>query len=125
MNIKKLFALKSPCKNCPFLKENGIDLVEGRLDEIKEDLLANDEKPFFCHKTTYSTGGHYDDETESYVNSWQESYCMGAMAYLYAKKRLNVPTRIGIVMGMCDVEDIKNTIPLIEIDEWSGDVKLS
>ncbi|EHV82940.1 hypothetical protein ACM2U1_11390 [Escherichia coli] len=41
---------------------------------------------------------------------------MGAMAYLYAKNRLNVPTRIGLVMGMCDIEDIKNTIPFIKIE---------
>ncbi|MDM5008286.1 hypothetical protein QT349_26215 (plasmid) [Escherichia coli] len=38
---------------------------------------------------------------------------MGAMAYPYANNRLNVPTRIGLVMGMCDIEDIKNTIPFI------------
>ncbi|EFI1565090.1 hypothetical protein BFL53_003974 [Escherichia coli] len=116
MNVKKLLALKAPCKNCPFLKENGIELVEGRLDSIKEDLINNDETPFFCHKTTYSSGGFYDEETEAYVNSGQESYCMGAMAYLYAKNRLNVPTRIGLVMGMCDIEDIKNTIPFIKIE---------
>ncbi|WP_308647277.1 hypothetical protein [Escherichia coli] len=50
MNVKKLFALKAPCKNCPFLKENGIELVEGRLDSIKEDLINNDETPFFVTK---------------------------------------------------------------------------
>ncbi|EHT4851901.1 hypothetical protein KX882_002469 [Escherichia coli] len=58
MNVKKLFALKAPCKNCPFLKENGIELVEGRLDSIKEDLINNDETPFFCHKTTYFAVTH-------------------------------------------------------------------
>lgn len=116
MNINKLFAMKTPCKNCPFLKEHGIPLAEGRLQEIKNDLLDDDTVPFFCHKTTYSTGGGYDDDSDRYQLSGKESYCMGAMAYLYAKRRLNVPTRMGIILGLCELNDIENTIPLIEID---------
>ncbi|ESL45248.1 hypothetical protein L460_05079 [Klebsiella pneumoniae BIDMC 24] len=41
---------------------------------------------------------------------------MGAMAYLYAKRRLNVPTRLGLMMGLCDLKDIEDSIPLIEVD---------
>lgn len=117
MNINKLFAMKTPCKNCPFLKKHGIPLAEGRLEGIKNDLLADDTMPFFCHKTTYATGGGYDDDSGQYQQSGRESYCMGAMAYLFAKRRLNVTTRLGIMMGLCDLKDIENTIPLIEVDE--------
>lgn len=116
MNINKLFAMKAPCKNCPFLKEHGISLAEGRLSGIKKDLIAYDSVPFFCHKTTYASGGAYDEDTGRYQHSGKESYCMGAMAYLYAKRRLNVPTRLGIMMGLCDLKDIEDSIPLIEVD---------
>ncbi|EGT5675343.1 hypothetical protein AGJ34_20450 [Cronobacter dublinensis subsp. dublinensis] len=116
LNIKKLFAMRQPCKNCPFLKEHGIELVEGRLDNIKQDLLNDDQRPFFCHKTTYETGGHTDVETGNYKPSGQESYCMGAMAFLYARHRVNVPMRLGLAMGLLDQEDIKKAINFIEVD---------
>lgn len=50
LNVKKLFAMKRPCKDCPFLKNNPIPLVEGRIDDIKSTLLANDNIPFFAIK---------------------------------------------------------------------------
>lgn len=115
LNINKLFAMKTPCKNCPFLKKHGIPLKEGRLQGIKDELLADDTVPFFCHKTTFETGGAYDD-SDRYQPSGKESYCMGAMAYLYAKRRLNVPTRMGIMMGLCDLKDIESSVSFIEID---------
>lgn len=116
LNIRKLFALKKPCANCPFLKENGIPLEEGRLDGIKDELTSDDQTPFFCHKTTYDTGGGYDGENENYSPSGKESYCMGAMAYLYAKKSMNVPMRLGLTMGLCKIEDIENSVQYIEIE---------
>ncbi|EOC0011590.1 hypothetical protein ACI0X9_003274 [Cronobacter turicensis] len=116
LNIKKLFAMREPCKNCPFLKEHGLELVEGRLDSIKQELLSDDQRPFFCHKTTYDTGGHIDDATGSYKPSGEESYCMGAMAYLFARKSINVPMRLGLIMGLVDESDLKKSTSFINID---------
>lgn len=42
MKLQRLFAFKQSCKNCPFLKGTGIVLSEGRLESIKNDLLADD-----------------------------------------------------------------------------------
>jgi len=50
MDVDKLFSLKQPCSQCPFLKEGGVQLCEGRIEEIVADI--NEDKPFFCHKTT-------------------------------------------------------------------------
>ncbi|QWA93132.1 hypothetical protein [Klebsiella michiganensis] len=116
LNVKKLFAMKRPCKDCPFLKNNPIPLVEGRIDDIKSTLLANDNIPFFCHKTTYTTGAFNDDETGQYQPSEQETYCMGAMAYLYAKQRVNVPMRLGLIHGLCDIDDIEKSVPYIIVE---------
>lgn len=116
LNVKKLFAMKRPCKDCPFLKNNPIPLEEGRLDGIKSTLIENDNIPFFCHKTTYTTGATFDDETGRYQTSGQESYCMGSMAFLHAKQRVNVPMRLGLSMGLCDIEDIEQSLPFIMVD---------
>lgn len=116
INFKRLFAMKRPCKDCPFLKTNPIHLEEGRLDGIKSILIADDNIPFFCHKTTYSTGASLEEETGRYNSSGQESYCMGAMAFLYAKQRVNVPMRLGLITGLCDIDDIKKSVPSIKIE---------
>lgn len=116
LNVKKLFAMKRPCKDCPFLKNNPISLEEGRLDGIKSTLIENDNIPFFCHKTTYTTGASIEEQTGRYQASGQESYCMGSMAFLFAKQRVNVPMRLGLSMGLCDIEDIEQSVPFIMVD---------
>ncbi|HGL3854507.1 TPA: hypothetical protein ACKE3U_003836 [Klebsiella aerogenes] len=114
MDIKRLFQMKRPCPDCPFLKSGGIDLHEGRLEQIKVGLLEDDQRPFQCHKTTYSTGGGYDEESGRYVPSGKEVYCAGAMTFLYANRRMNVPMRLGIIYGALNIDDLEATIPLID-----------
>ena len=106
MNIKKLFAVKKPCTNCPFRKVGGISLAEGRLDDIKRTLLSSDQEVFFCHKTTYQ-GSADDMEEGQYQPSGRESYCMGAMAWLYVNCRLNLATRLGILQGSVPIEELE------------------
>lgn len=106
MNIKKLFAVKKPCANCPFRTTGGIPLTEGRLDDIKRTLLSSDQEVFFCHKTTYQ-GGAEDREEGQYQSSGRESYCMGAMAWLYANSRLNLTTQLGILLGNIAIDELE------------------
>lgn len=106
MNIKKLFSVKKPCANCPFRKTGGIPLTEGRLDDIKRTLLSSDQEVFFCHKTTYR-GGAEDTEEGHYQSSGSESYCMGAMAWLYANGRLNLSTRLGIIYQAVSEDELE------------------
>lgn len=103
---KKLFAVKKPYANCPFRKSGGIPLAEGRLDDIKRTLLSSDQEVFFCHKTTYQ-GGTDDMEEGQYQPSGRESYCMGAMAWLYVNGRLNLATRLGIIYQAVSEEELK------------------
>ncbi|HHT4259169.1 TPA: hypothetical protein ACTYZB_004836 [Klebsiella variicola] len=114
MDIKRLFQMKRPCQDCPFLKNGGIQLHEGRLTQIKKTLLSDDQRPFQCHKTTYPTGGDYDEDSGKYLPSGKEVYCAGAMAFLYANRRMNVPMRLGVVYGVLNIDDLEATIPLID-----------
>lgn len=119
VNFKKIFRLKTPCKNCPFLKDDAaIELQEGRLSSIKADLLADDNSNFYCHKTTYSTGGGDNDDGD-YEASGQESVCMGSMAFLLANGRASIPMRLAFITGLLSVQDVRDVIPLIKsgIDE--------
>lgn len=85
MDLDKLFALKKPCANCPFLKEGAIELQEGRVEGIIKDMTTHDDRPFMCHKTL-------DNETQS--------YCTGAMIYLEKVRRPNIAMRIGNMLKM-------------------------
>ncbi|MGK2894974.1 hypothetical protein [Klebsiella michiganensis] len=114
MDVKRLFQMKRPCPDCPFLKEGGIELRDGRLRKIKQDLMADDKQPFQCHKTTYSTGGGYDEDSGKYQPSGKEAYCAGAMAFLYANRRMNVPMRLGVILGVLDTTDLEASILLID-----------
>ncbi|EOY8740426.1 hypothetical protein ACQFG6_006100 [Klebsiella michiganensis] len=114
MNVKHFFKMKRPCADCPFLKGGGIPLEDGRIEQIKRDLMEDDERPFQCHKTTYSTGGTYDEDTEKYLPSGKEVYCAGSMVFLYANRRMNVPMRLGLIYGALDIADLEATVPLID-----------
>lgn len=115
MDVRHFFKMKRPCANCPFLKKGGISLETGRVEQIKSDLLEHDERPFQCHKTTFSTGGSYDETGEKYLASGKEAYCAGAMAFLYANQRMNIPMRLGLIYGALDIADLEATIPLVDI----------
>ncbi|PHM59494.1 hypothetical protein [Xenorhabdus ishibashii] len=106
MKLKKLFAVKKPCVNCPFLKETRFILSEGRLDSIKKKLLEDDEHVFECHETTFSTGGYFD-ENSVYHASGKESYCAGAMGWLMLKKRPNIAMRLGHAFGEIDLKELE------------------
>lgn len=92
-----MFELKQPCKDCPFI-DGGImqrSLADGRLDEIKENLL--NDKSFPCHKTVDYENG----------DRGKEKHCAGAMIYLYKNDRPNQLMRIGERLGMLKESELK------------------
>lgn len=92
--IKRLFRLRKPCSNCPFLKDGAIPLNPGRLEGIIDELLADDTSTFQCHKTVYSrSGGDWDDDG-GYRPSGAEAMCAGAAAYLLKVGRPSVSMRL-------------------------------
>lgn len=115
MDVQKLFALKKPCGNCPFLKEGAIPLAEGRVEEIIENLVADDSSSFYCHKTVHNsrTGGEWTDDGD-YKPSGNESACFGAMVYLAKAGRPNIQMRLGFAFGLLNrdrlVEQADNII---------------
>lgn len=92
--------LKRPCENCPFLVDGAIDLELGRLEGIKQSLLADDHSTFECHKVVHSRlGGQWDDEGQ-YHPSGQEAMCAGAAAFLMKRGRPTVGMRIAFALSV-------------------------
>ncbi|MGD8106380.1 hypothetical protein ACQE32_06885 [Pantoea sp. FN0302] len=109
------FALKKPCANCPFLKEGGIELNEGRLDGIKSDLIKNSFASFACHKTIYPTGGEHSECGEFYYASGKESHCTGATAFYWLMACLSLAFSSGQIKPSDydeAIEPIDTAVPL-------------
>lgn len=99
--------LKKPCKNCPFLKEGAIELVEGRLQGIVSDLLESDFNTFSCHKTTrllVNSDNECDDVPEVSKMDSKVRMCAGAAIYLLKKQRPTVSMRLAYSFGMLDFD---------------------
>lgn len=123
--IQHHFKMKKPCEDCPFLKEGAIELNEGRLEGIVEDLLdenrlAPDGLPkmstFHCHKSVYSKNGGTTDEEGKYNPSHKESMCAGAMIYLMKIGRPTIGMRMGMAWDVMKKDDLMSHQDLV-IDE--------
>jgi hypothetical protein len=90
-SIKRQFALKKPCYNCPF-NNNGyaISLQQGRIEGIVDDLTSERHSTFHCHKAVYKDEKTNFDEDGNFVpNDIQQ--CAGAIAVM---KKLGRDTQI-------------------------------
>ena len=79
-----IFALKTPCKNCPFRSDKvfpplGKRRIQGIVDSIRSD---ND---FPCHKTTEFD----EDENGEQITVESGAWCAGALAMLEATGETN------------------------------------
>lgn len=115
MCLESAFSLKSPCGNCPFRNDsNAIELADGRLQGIVDDLSQNDDTVFHCHKSVHSKhGGEWDDETGLYHASGKEHVCRGALIYMHKQKRLPILARIAIVQGALDLNELNAQASLV------------
>lgn len=80
----KSYRMIENCENCPFRDDaQVINLRDGRIDEIKDDLDAG--MDFYCHKSTYRLGrgdDSVDDEGEEvFVPRKGDLLCHGACQY--------------------------------------------
>ncbi|MBR8426186.1 hypothetical protein [Burkholderia cenocepacia] len=114
-NLAEYFRMKRPCKNCPFLKEGGIELAPGRMEDIVGHLYASDENTFDCHETVHSDkfGGTWDDETGNYRPSGKEAHCAGAAAFLQKTGMSSKWMRIAYVTGALDLDQVRATMPAV------------
>ena len=102
-SIEHHYRLKKPCANCPFKKEGAIDLAEGRVEGIANDLMEGTYGTFQCHKTVHTKkGGEWNEETGEYESSGHESMCAGAAAYLMRAGNPTHSMRFAIGTGHLD-----------------------
>lgn len=95
-----LYRCTEHCPNCPFLDDgNAIHLKEGRVDQIKEELLKDDRQTFLCHKTVYNL----DNEMEG-TEEQQPKMCYGAYLFLKKEGTPNVSMRLEEMMDAIGVE---------------------
>lgn len=90
-----IYRVLKPCSNCPF-SDNGkkIDLVKGRVDSIKQDLL--DGGHFTCHKTVYDL-----DINMNEANAGQTpKMCAGAYNFLKERDKPNEAMRLALKLGV-------------------------
>lgn len=89
---------KRPCSNCPFRNDGaGVELREGRLQNIVKGLLADDTRTFVCHKTLDS----------------ERMTCAGAVGVLSKAGRLPVIARLGLVYGVITQNDIEASAVMV------------
>lgn len=102
--------LKKPCANCPFLVNGAIELEEGRLEDIVEDLKLDDGTNFQCHKSVYgSKGGNWEEGEEGgshYVPSGNESMCIGSAIYMLKIGRPSISLRFAILSKMITLKEL-------------------
>lgn len=92
--IRRAFALKKPCEDCPFRNDDkAVELSPGRREEIMEGLLSGQDSAFHCHKTVYRAGASNFNEEGEYKPK-DVAMCAGAMAL--AKKLGRDPQMVQI-----------------------------
>lgn len=95
------FDLKTPCKDCPFLKGSSTNetLEEGRLDGIVEDI--RNDASFTCHKTLD-------------LEFTKRQHCGGALIFLEREENPNQMMRIAERIGMYDYKKLKMEVDIID-----------
>lgn len=97
--LKSTFKMRKPCSNCPFRREGAIELREGRLQDIKASLIADDHEVFHCHKTLDAREG--------------KAMCMGAAAWTNANGRPNLLTRLALFLNVLSQEELDSAEKII------------
>lgn len=99
--------MKKPCANCPFLKEGGVPLRLGRIEEIHDVVAGERGGVFPCHKSVKvrEEEEDSDDERDGKFNALkhpESSHCAGAIIYSLKLETPNQMTRIGMRLGAFD-----------------------
>lgn len=109
----KMFQLKRPCKDCPFVKgsSTNMTLAEGRIEEIIDSLHAD--HIFSCHKTIDYNQVNPTDTF--YQLQEQNQFCAGAMNYLVKEGRPNTQMQIATRLGWLNIDTLKGQENLIDV----------
>lgn len=100
MNKLPIFNLTTPCKKCPFRKQGGAELREGRIEEIVSGLHDNED--LICHNTIDYDGQMLDEDGGFQKDYSKNMVCAGAMIYLEKCGNTNLTMRLGQLTGLYD-----------------------
>jgi hypothetical protein len=109
------YAMKTPCKNCPFRSDKVFPLHPGRVESILDGITHGDQT-FSCHKTT----SHDDEDCEDYAESdthiptSDEQHCAGAMILLEKLEQPNQMMRIAERVGLYDRTKLDMEAPVYD-----------
>lgn len=92
------FDMRTPCKDCPFRTDHPIQLREGRMAGILNDVLHRD-KTFACHKTTHGA-------------KREVSHCAGALIAHEKAGKPNWIIRLAHQLGFCDPKKLNMKAPV-------------
>lgn len=105
-----IFALRRPCRNCPFRNDHRFYLSADRAQKIRDDLRRG--TIFYCHKTI----DYASDETPDVSDARR---CAGAAAVLRNEgsppcQSEQIATRLGLATPKLDADQ-----PVYDsLDEW-------
>lgn len=110
------FDLKTPCKDCPFVKGNTMKLHPERVNELDDGLRHT---TFSCHKTV-----EYDDEDGEGYDTEDTQHCAGALILLEKEGRPGQMQQIAQRIGMYDPAKLNMEAPVYDsFDEMYKDME--
>ena len=112
--VKRAFALKKPCKDCPFRSDIIPFLSKDRVTNI-EDNLVKQGLNFSCHKTV-DYGGDEPDSSKS-------TNCAGAMILLTKINKTTQSMQFAERMGLHDFSTLDMDAPVFNTFEEMRDVQ--
>ncbi|RST57658.1 hypothetical protein D5F11_021600 [Siminovitchia terrae] len=95
------FDLKTPCKDCPFIKGSSTNktLAEDRIEGIVDDIRAG--MTFTCHKTLQK-------------HTSEQQHCAGALIFLEKENKPNQMMKIAERLGLYDHRKLKMNVEIID-----------
>ncbi|WP_137726375.1 hypothetical protein [Prescottella subtropica] len=113
MSATNPFALKRPCRDCPFRADRPTFLRPDRATEIADGLAAG--QVFHCHKTVDYT----DTDGDSTTDTSTSVFCAGALSVFEADGEPNNAMRVGQRLGLYDPDTLADDVPVYpSLADW-------
>jgi len=109
LNWQQAFDMKTPCDNCPFLKEGGI-----RVSKSRTRSILNDSTSFPCHKTVNYDAGEDEDGESVIDNTAHTKVCAGYMIMLFKADKPNQILQIASRIGPLNLDRLMKNNPAVD-----------
>ena len=110
LNWQQAFTMKTPCDNCPFLKEGGI-----RVSKTRARNIVGESTHFPCHKTIDYNGGEDEDGNNVANNTAHTKTCAGYMILLFRIGKPNQILQIASRIGLLDQGSLMSNNPATDL----------